>query len=130
MFGENPIFGQNELTVDSKGRIFIPASTKREPGEELVLIENKDLGIYEIYSILTLKDRFEEINKLMKNSKTKKDKIFYEKMLCEISKSILRCEKVDAQGRFLIGKTFEGYEKVTSTGAYDHLIIDKVKNKK
>lgn len=127
MFGEKPIFGQNELTVDSKGRIFIPASTKREPGEELVLIDNKDLGVYEIYSVLKLKERFEAINKLIIESKTKKDKLFYERMLCEISKSILRSEKVDSQGRILTGKTFEECDKVLSTGAYDHLIIDKIK---
>ena len=48
-------------------------------------------------------------------------------MLCEISKSILRSEKVDSQGRFLTGKTFEDCDKVLSTGAYDHLIIDKIK---
>lgn len=127
MFGDKPIFGQNELTVDSKGRIFIPASTKREPGEELVLIDNKDLGVYEIYSTLKLKERFETINKLIIESKTKKEKLFYERMLCEISKSILRSEKVDCQGRFLTGKTFEDCDKVLSTGAYDHLIIDKIK---
>lgn len=127
MFGEKPIFGQSELTVDKKGRIFIPANTKREPGEQLVLINNKDLGVYEIYSIDKLKERFEQLNKLIMESKTKKEKNFYERMLCEISKSILRSEIVDAQGRFLTGKTFEDCDKVLSTGAYDHLIIDKIK---
>lgn len=130
MFGEKPIFGQNELTVDPKGRIFIPANTKREPGEELVLIDNKDLGVYEIYSVDKLKERFEQLNTLISSSTTKKEKNFYSRMLCELSKSILRSEKVDSQGRFLTGKTFEDCEKVLSTGAYDHLIIDKVKNKK
>ncbi|MBQ2946219.1 MAG: hypothetical protein IJE04_00015 [Bacilli bacterium] len=127
MFGEKPIFGQSELTVDSNGRIFIPATTKREPGEELVLIDNKDLGVYEIYSVLKLKEKFEAINKLITESKTKKEKLFYERMLCEISKSILRSEKIDSQGRFSTGKTFEECDKVMSTGAYDHLIIDKIK---
>lgn len=127
MFGENPMFGQCELTVDIKGRIFIPANTKRETGEELVLIDNKELGVYEIYSTLKLKERFEAINKLILGSKTKKEKKFYEKMLCEISKSILRSGKVDSQGRFLIGKTFEDCDKILSTGAYDHLIVDKIK---
>ena len=76
MFGEKPIFGQSELTVDKKGRIFIPANTKREHGEELVLIDNKDLGVYEIYSVLKLKERFEAINKLIIESKTKKTNCF------------------------------------------------------
>lgn len=130
MFGEKPIFGQSELKIDSKGRIFIPANTKREIGEELVLIFNSNLHVYEIYSVDKLKDRFELMNSLILNSKTKKDKNFYEKMMCEFSKSILRSEKIDTQGRFSTGKNFEGYEKVLSTGAYDHLIIDPIKNRK
>ena len=127
MFGEKPIFGQSELTIDTKGRMFIPASTKREKNEELVLINNKDLGVYEIYSVLKLKQRFEEINKLIIKAKTKKEKLFYERMLCEISKSILRSEKVDCQGRISTGKIFEDCSKVMSTGAYDHLIIEKIR---
>ena len=34
MFGEKPIFGQSELTVDKKGRIFIPANTKRAASDK------------------------------------------------------------------------------------------------
>ena len=54
MFGDKTMFGQNELTVGDNGRIFIPASTKREVGEELVLLYNDELKIYEIYSISKL----------------------------------------------------------------------------
>ena len=129
MFGEKEIFGQTELKIDSKGRFFIPATTKREPGEELVLLYNEQFNIYEIYSIKKLADRFEELNKLILSSKSEKEKRFYEKRLYELSKSILRCEKVDSQGRFLIGKIFET-EQLLSTGAYDHLIIEPIKKKK
>ena len=127
MFGENPIFGQNELTVDSNGRIFIPANTKREYGEELVLIENKDLGVYEIYSVLKLKERYEKLNKLISESKNKDDKRFYQNMILEISKSILLSRAIDSKGRFSLGRAFEECDKVLSTGAYDHLIIEKIK---
>lgn len=129
MFGEKPIFGQNELTVCDKGRIFIPAHTKREPGEELVLLYNNDLKLYEIYSSKLLEEKFEKLNNQMLKSKNKTEKNFYEKRLLELSKSILRSEKVDSQGRFLIGKVFEGEEKLLSTGAYDHLIIETLKKK-
>jgi len=130
MFGDKSIFGQNELTIDSKGRIFIPANTQREQGEELVMLYNGNLNAYEVYSVKKLEERFEEINNLIINATSKKDKLYYQKFLCELSKSILRKEKIDSQGRFLTGKIFEGYEKVLSTGAYDHLIIEPIKNKK
>lgn len=130
MFGEKPIFGQTELTIDNKGRIYIPTNTKREPGEELLLIYNSISNFYEIYGISKLTEKFEELNKLMMTSKNKTERTFYEKRLYELSKSILRSEKVDCNGRILTGKTFEGQEKVLSTGAYDHLIIELVKNKK
>ena len=129
MFGDEPIFGQTELKIDGKGRIFIPANTKREPGEELILMYNEVLKVHEVYSLSMLTKRFEEINELILNSKTKKDKIFYEKMLCELSKSILKSSKIDSQGRMLIGSVFEGEEKINCTGAYDHLIIEPIKKK-
>ncbi|MBR6690475.1 MAG: hypothetical protein IKL65_04015 [Bacilli bacterium] len=130
MFGEKPMFGQNEIKVDEKGRIFIPAYTKREPGEELVLMYNENLKLHEIYSVQKLDDRFKKLSDLIDKSITKKEKNFYEKMLLELSKSILRSETIDCQGRFLTGKVFEGQEKVLCTGAHDHLIIEPVKSKK
>jgi len=130
MFGEKAIFGQSELTPDNKGRIFIPVYTQREAGEELVLLYNAELKLYEIYSVSKLEEKFKKLNDLMLNSKNKNEKQFYEKRLYELSKSILRSEKIDSQGRFLTGKVFEGEEKLLSTGAYDHLLIEPIKIKK
>lgn len=130
MFGEKPIFGQSELTIDDKGRIFIPVSTKREPGEELVIVYNEELNVHEIYSINALNKKFETLNNMILNSKTKKEKEFYEKRFYVFSKSILRSEKVDSQGRILTGKIFQGEEKLLCTGAYDRLFIEPIKTKK
>lgn len=130
MFGEKPIFGQNEITIDNNGRMFVPANTKREAGEELVLLYNENLKLYEMYSVEKLKIRFEELENLVLNAKNKKEKVFYEKMILELSKSILKNGKVDSQGRFSIGMVFEPHEKLFSTGAYDHLIIERGKSKK
>ena len=130
MFGEESILGRNELTVDKKGRIFIPADTKREQGESLVLVYNKDLETYEIYSSNKFSEILDILNNKILNATSKQEKIYYQKELFEISKSILICSKVDAQGRFLTGKVFEGQEKVLSIGCHDHLIIEKLKNKK
>ena len=129
MFGEKPLFGQVEISVDKKGRICIPATTKREPGEDLVILYNEQFDLYEIYSVKSLESRINKLDKLIADSKNKHDQNFYKKSLYELCKSILRSEKVDLQGRILTGKIFEGEEKVLSTGAYDHLIIEPIKKK-
>ena len=130
MFGEKPMYGQNELKLCDKGRIFIPASTKREPGEELILLYNSFSKVHEIYSSKILEEKFEKLNQLLMNAQNEQDKKYYEISLLQLSKSILKSEKVDAQGRFLTGKVFEGEEKLLCTGAYDHLIIEPIKIKK
>lgn len=130
MFGEKPIFGQNEITIDSQGRMFVPANTKRENGEELVLLYNDNLKLFEMYSVEKLKIRFENLAELIEKARTKKEKAFYEKMLLELSKSVLKNGKVDAQGRFSVGKVFEPNEKLLTTGAFDHLILEQAKSKK
>ena len=56
MFGDKPMFGQIELNIDNKNRIIIPESTNREPGEELLILDNKELKIYEIYGVKRLEE--------------------------------------------------------------------------
>lgn len=130
MFGEEPILGQNELTLDKKGRIFIPAHTKREQGESLVLIYDKDLDIYEIYSKAKYSEILEILTKKYLAAETKLEEIKYKKKIYEIGKSVLRESKIDSQGRFLTGNIFEGEDKLLSIGCHDHLKIEKIKTKK
>lgn len=129
MFGDQPILGQTELKIDEKGRVLIPSSTKREVGEELVVLNNRNLNLYEIYSAARLKEKIEELNSKIDKSENDFKKIHYEKLLYQLCKSVLKSGKVDSQGRFLIGKIFEDENKVLSIGAYDHLIIEPIKSK-
>ena len=86
MFGETGIFGQHELSIDSKGRIAIPVNTKREEGEELVLLYNDELKVYEIYSSRRLEERYKELNEFILNSKNERQKKFYELRLLKLSR--------------------------------------------
>ena len=129
MFGEKAMFGQTETSRDEKGRIFIPAYTNREKGDELVLIYDEMLKVHEIYSEEALKERFNEIEKNILNAKNQKEVIFYKKMLYKLIKSILKKSTVDSQGRISIGKIFEGEERLLTTGAYNRLIIEPIKKK-
>lgn len=130
MFGDKPMFGKIELNIDEKNRIIIPVSTNREIGEELLLLYNKELKIYEIYGLKRLEERYKEIKKIVENPKTIKEKSFYEKMLLELSKSVLVSSKVQNNGRITIGEVFGESKKVLCIGAYDRLIIEPIKNKK
>ena len=130
MFGDKPMFGQIELSIDDKNRITIPSNTNRKPNDELLLLYNKELKIYEIYGVKRLEERYKELNELILTSKNKREKIFYEKILLELSKSILLSSKVESNGKIVIGKVFGENKKVLCTGAYDRLIIETVKIKK
>ena len=127
MFGDIPIIGKNEVNVDSKGRIFIPAYTKREKGETLVLCKDNDLNIHVIYSSKRIEESLEKIDKKIENAKTDKERVKYKKAKYEILKSIIKTANVDSQGRMLIGLEFKEYEKVLTIGNYDSLIIEPIK---
>jgi len=130
MFGENALLGQKKLTIDEKGRIFVPAETKREVGEMLVLAYDEDVNSYKIFSYSTVEKMLNKLNKKILNSKNKTEEIYYKKKLCELSKSILKNLKVDCQGRIQIGKIFEEDYKVLSIGCGDHLMISPIKKTK
>ena len=124
MFGENAILGQDEVSIDEKHRIILPASTRREKGEKLILLFDKEVEKYKIYSIKKATEEFEMINSRIKEAKTKDEATEYKKRLYEYSKSILKCSNVDAQGRILLTDTFKKSTKVNCIGAYDHLILE------
>lgn len=130
MFGEKPIYGQSEVKVDDRGRMFLPAYTKRERDDELILLYDENLSVYEIH-------RVDDYNKIIKyleekilNSTNKSAEISYKKKIYEISKSILKSLQVDNQGRVVLGNIFPDTEKVLCIGAFDHLIIEPIKNNK
>ena len=79
MFGDVALLGQDILTIDNKNRIFIPAHTNREEGEKLVLIYDKDLESYKIYSSHKFEEILEELNEKILNATNKNDEIYYKK---------------------------------------------------
>ena len=124
MFGENAILGHNEVSIDEKHRIIIPTSTGREQGEKLILIYDKDIELYKVYSIKKADQEFKMLNNKIRESISIREENQYKKKLLEFSKSILRCSKVDAQGRIYLTDNFKKSTKVNCIGAYDHLILE------
>lgn len=130
MFGDEVILGQSQLTVDQKGRVFIPPYTKREEGDRLVLFYDNDLNVYEIHSFDEIKKEISKIKNKIENSKTKLEKIEYKKELYEYSKSILMCSRVDKNGRALFSDVFKPGSTLLSIGCKDYLTIEPPKKQK
>lgn len=134
MFGENVLFGRKEVSFDDKGRMVVPAQTKREKGDQLVLVYDKDLDTHKLYSVKRFGEILTEIDEKLLSAKNKKEELYYKKRLYEMSKSVLKYSSVDSLGRIIIKDTFDkDVKKVLCIGCRDHLIIEPVepvKNKK
>ena len=131
MFGDkNNIYGQFNLSIDEKNRIFLPPSTNREIGEELVLSYDKDLEIFKIFTLEKFDEILENLSFKIEDARTKDEEIYYKKKYLEFAKSILRCSKVDTHGRILIGNIFKPDKKVLAIGFKDHLALQRYNTEK
>lgn len=128
MFGEKPLYGKDELKVDIKGRIFLPKYTKREKGDELVLLFDKETSKYEIYSIKRYNEIMDILQKYSLKALNKNDRSKYKERINEMCKSILKKIIVETQNRIAIGKIFPNTNKVLCTGVYDHLILEPIED--
>jgi len=126
MFGEKSIYGQKEVTLDNKGRIILPANTKREKGDNLILVYDEDISAYEILSFDIYDKIIEKLKINILNATNKVDEIYYKKRIYEISKSVIKTLNVDIQGRVILGKIYDNTNKVLCIGAYDRLILKPV----
>lgn len=124
MFGEEALLGKFELTIDTKNRLTIPSTTKREVGEKLVIIKDNDLNIYNIYSESKITEIFEKLNQELLKSTTKEEEINYKKKILELSKTIVKNAKVSTQGKINLGANFTNVNDATLIGATDHLILE------
>lgn len=130
MFGEKPLYGIDELKVDIKGRIFLPKYTKREQGDELVLLYDKKTSKYEIYSVKRYNEIMDILQKYSLKAVNESDRSKYKERMNQMCKSILKKVTVGTQNRIAIGKIFPNTNKVLCTGVYDHLIIEPIEEDK
>ncbi|MBQ3020836.1 MAG: hypothetical protein IJD92_01270 [Bacilli bacterium] len=124
MFGDKPMLGSQEITVDEKHRVIVPASTNVEKGEELVLLYDEEFVIYRIYTYAQIISKFEEINRKIKNATNDKEERRYKEQLLKLSKSIINASTVDGNRRFNISNKFTKGDKLNCIGANDHLILE------
>ena len=125
MFGEKSMLGTYIVTVDSKGRIFLPKKfTYAEKGDELVLVLED--GCYALYR----KDGYDiEIGRFKKrylnaeNSKIRKKA--YEDML-DACKKIQKCLTIDSNNRASLTPIYEANTNLELIGAQNSIKIMKL----
>ena len=124
MFGEEEMFGQTMQTIDKKTRLILPSLTKREEGDKLVLIEDKELNVYRIFRKDIISGVFVKNNEELLNAKTPEKILKIKKELLALSKTVLKSLEVDKNGRVVLRETFKNVEKVNVIGSSDHLILE------
>jgi len=124
MFGEEKMFGKSQIAVDNKTRIILPKSTKREEGDSLALLEDREINIYRIYRAEEIEKTLDKLSEQINDSKTPEERKKYKQELCDLSKSILRISKVDKFGRIILGDSFKNVKTVNVFGARDHLLLE------
>jgi len=124
VFGEEEMFGQTMQTIDKKTRLILPSLTKREEGDKLVLIEDKELNVYRIFRKDIISGVFVKNNEELLNAKTPEKILKIKKELLALSKTVLKSLEVDKNGRVVLGETFKNVEKVNVIGSSDHLILE------
>ena len=123
MFGEEAMFGQTELKIDNKTRLIIPAYTKREEGDKLILVEDADLNIYRILKLEVATTSYYKTKAELLQTNDPEEEIKLKKELLKLGGKILKILEVDKQGKVLLGERFKNVEKVNVIGSCDHLIL-------
>lgn len=126
MFGEESLFFVTTVKLDGKNRMSIPAKTKVEPHESIVLYDNEDY--VSIYSSEYIKKMFDELDKarlkeLSKNNPHLALKLNYQIKYYNLF--ILDRIKVDGQRRIILSKKikdrFNYGSRVILQGEYNHV---------
>lgn len=106
MFGDELILGKGTVKIDNKGRMFIPAHTKVEENDKIILEKSsKDndvalkLHVYQKYF-----DILERFKQLRDNATSIEEFNRYEKEIEEISVKLHAIVTVDKQHRIIVPK--------------------------
>lgn len=124
MFGDETLIGLSKVNVDCKGRMFLPAKTKREKGDKLVLVYDKDIDKYIIYKLEDIESSLKFFSEKINKESSALKIVEWKKRELEFSRSILKNLTVDAQGRIQLMEPLTNYKSLILVGCRDHLIIE------
>lgn len=125
MFGEEPILGYREVSLDSKSRIFVPKFSGVEEGDKISIIENGPSSL-KLYNLMYMQQKVNELNKMC-DSKDKERVQQLSDRLQLLYYSYLATSKVDSQGRITIpqevAKEYGFKDKVIMQGCGTNLTL-------
>ena len=126
MLGQEDVFGKFYCSVDDKNRLILPAATKAEHKEELLVVSRGGATKY-IVDREYFDDYVERIRKRLENplNKSDLDELFelYES-LCDM---VIKQVRVDASRRILLTDVLKPNSSAEITGMGKILRIDKNK---
>ena len=123
MFGDNLLVGVHQYKIDSKGRMFLPASTGREYGEKVYLVYDNELETYAIYPDKVLREMMKKYDDQIPKSSSTAELKFNKEKLEEFSRNVLGSFAVDTQGRICFGNKLDYEGQIDIVGAYNRLIL-------
>jgi len=135
MFGDELILGQGTVKLDSKGRMFIPAHTKVEENDRIILEKTtKDdevaLKLHVSQKYFEILERFKQ---LRDNATSIEEFNRYEKEIEEISIKLYAIVTVDKQHRIIVPKSlvtslaFEPNQELQYEGLGTSLLVSQKK---
>lgn len=107
MFNDELLIGKFEVKLDKKNRFFIPARSKVEGGEQ-VIIKTSEFNDKKILKLMSYRVILEEVDKLKKKQETtsnSNDYLFYQNMIEELCFSFAYITDVDNQHRINLPKS-------------------------
>lgn len=124
MFGEKPILGITNGSIDSKRRIFVPKMYGASSGDEVAVCQQNS-DIVELYPINTLYDRIRHLDEIKSSAVSDDIYMRAEKLQQSLFMAILYTSKLDCQHRILLRGVTDsfcsGKKGIYFLGENDHL---------
>ncbi len=100
MFGEELILGYREVSLDDKGRIFIPKFTGVEKGDKISIVENGSSSL-RLYNLMYMQRLINELNQKSNSEEQERIQLLSDRLHL-LYYSYLATSKIDSQGRMTI----------------------------
>lgn len=126
MFGEEEIYGQEELCLDGKKRVFLPRFTKATVGDSLLIVEEDDF--ISIYEKNTYINKIKELEERIDNCFDSFERGILELSLMLMYYDVIKEVKCDSQKKVSLNNISLEKEKFMCEGAKDHLLLKVKKN--
>lgn len=132
MFGEKPILGITNGSIDDKKRIFVPRMYGASPGDEVAVCQQNPDTV-DLYPTTALYDRIRYLDEIKSSTDSKEIYMRAEKLQQSLFAAILYTSKLDCQHRVLLrgvsDSFYSGRKGICFLGENDHLKLFSSRDK-